>query len=93
MCAAQRAKLASGNLQVMLQLMKSFDWKINSGDIRILCMCGNIERPFPVAWQSYLGLESVLKLQKTTHVWKAKGRRRIGILWNKVLEHKQQSNL
>ena len=81
-----------GKLQAM-QLMMSFDWKINSGDIRILCMCGNIERPFPVAWQSYLGLESVLKLQQTTNVWKAKGCRRMGISWNKVLEHKRQSNL
>ena len=46
--------------------------KTNNGDVVRFGLCGNMRKLFSISRQSKPGLDSVLKLQQTTTVWKPK---------------------
>ena len=56
----------------MTSIDEGIKFKTNNGDIVRLGMCGNMRKLFSISGQSKPGLDSVLKLQQTTTVWKPK---------------------
>ena len=51
---------------------EDFEFKTNNGDVVRFGLCGNMRKLFSISRQSKPGLDSVLKLQQTTTVWKPK---------------------
>ena len=56
----------------MPSIYEGFEFRTDNGDIVRLGMCGNMRKLFSISGQSKPGLDSVLKLQQTTTVWKPK---------------------
>ena len=56
----------------MTSIDEGIKFKTNNGDLVRFRMCGNMRKLFSISGQSKPGLDSVLKLQQTTTVWKPK---------------------
>ena len=56
----------------MTSIDEGIKFKTNNGDLVRFRMCGNMRKLFSISRQSNPGLDSVLKLQETTTVWKPK---------------------
>ena len=56
----------------MPSIYEGFEFRTDNGDIVRLGMCGNMRKLFSNSGRTKPGLDSVLKLQQTTTVWKPK---------------------